>query len=93
VVGKAFLELILTIINYNIKDILKMRCLLLMLALLSWASAYNTLDGSTLSNVDVVQTRHFHLDVNLDFKNSVLEGTNMLTLQAMKSAGSVDLDF
>lgn len=50
-------------------------------------------DGSTFSNIDVIRTTHFHLDMAIDFDLKQVRGTNTLTLKAIDRATQLILDY
>jgi len=40
----------------------------------------STMDGSSYSNVEFIQTTNFDLDITVDFDSKSISGTNTLTL-------------
>ncbi|KAI9593051.1 peptidase family M1-domain-containing protein [Syncephalis fuscata] len=54
---------------------------------------FDTMDPNSFANTDEIQTRHLHLDLNVDFSRKILAGTSRLSLQAVKEGVStVTLD-
>ena len=41
-------------------------------------------DGSSYANIDYIVTKHFHLNLTIDFDKQIVKGTNTLTLFALK---------
>ena len=50
-------------------------------------------DPSTFSNIDVIKTEHFHLDLFVDFNNKSLYGNVTFTLRAIQDASYAVFDF
>ncbi|KAL4509917.1 hypothetical protein ABPG72_010110 [Tetrahymena utriculariae] len=56
-------------------------------------SESNTPDDSTLSNILDVQTKHFHLEIEIDFESQCIFGNQTLSMVAQKSGvKQIDLD-
>jgi leukotriene-A4 hydrolase len=53
----------------------------------------SSMDPASYANVDVIQTRHLHLDVYVNLDQQLLFGNVTLTMQAVQDASEVILDY
>ncbi len=76
---------------------LKVSLLLLLLGSAFAQFTYNpikpsSIDPSSYANVEVIQTTNFDLAITVDFDQSSVYGTNILTLKAIQDVSQIILD-